>query len=285
MTDLTAAGPMPKKASSRRKLPVFVVLLLLAFTTVWPMLFVFMTSVRPKVDYTRNPYGLPSELTFNNFVVLVENYDVLRAAGNSLFVISGALGVVLVLATLAAYAIVKLDVPFKSFFMGSFVSVMLVPGQVLIIPIYLLLSWMRLVDNHFGVMLVYIASNLPFATFFMITTMRSVPDQLIESARLDGAGVFRILWSVVVPVMRTSILTLGVLTFLGMWNELIYALILLPSEQLNMLTPKIASIGNRFNSNPPVLMAGLVITSLPPVLILAFLSKYLVDGLSSGMGK
>jgi ABC-type glycerol-3-phosphate transport system permease component len=285
MADLTAAGPMPKKASSRRKLPVFVVLLLLAFTTVWPMLFVFMTSVRPKVDYTRNPYGLPSELTFNNFVVLVENYDVLRAAGNSLFVISGALGVVLVLATLAAYAIVKLDVPFKSFFMGSFVSVMLVPGQVLIIPIYLLLSWMRLVDNHFGVMLVYIASNLPFATFFMITTMRSVPDQLIESARLDGAGVFRILWSVVVPVMRTSILTLGVLTFLGMWNELIYALILLPSEQLNMLTPKIASIGNRFNSNPPVLMAGLVITSLPPVLILAFLSKYLVDGLSSGMGK
>ena len=269
----------------KKKLPVFVILLLVAFTTIWPMLFVFMTSVRPKVDYLKNPYGLPSDWTFNNFVVLVENYEVLRAAANSLFVISGALGVVLVFATLAAYAIVKLDVPFKSFFLGSFVSVMLVPGQVLIIPIYLMLSSLRLVDNHFGVMLVYVASNLPFATFFMITTMRAVPDQLIESARLDGAGVFRILWSVVVPVMRTSILTLAVLTFLGMWNELIYALILLPSEQLNMLTPKIASIGNRFNSNPPVLMAGLVITSLPPVLILAFLSKYLVDGLSSGMGK
>lgn len=284
MTDLTAPMPLPA-SPSRRKLPVFVVLLLVAFTTIWPMLFVFMTSVRPKVDYLKNPYGLPSDWTFNNFVVLVENYDVLRAAANSLFVISGALGVVLVFATLAAYAIVKLDVPFKAFFMGSFVSVMLVPGQVLIIPIYLMLSSLRLVDNHFGVMLVYVASNLPFATFFMITTMRAVPDQLIESARLDGAGVFRILWSVVVPVMRTSILTLAVLTFLGMWNELIYALILLPSEQLNMLTPKIASIGNRFNSNPPVLMAGLVITSLPPVLILAFLSKYLVDGLSSGMGK
>lgn len=284
MTDLSLSKSL-LSPPVKKKLPVFVVLLLVAFTTIWPMLFVFMTSVRPKVDYLKNPYGLPSDWTFNNFVVLVENYEVLRAAGNSLFVISGALGVVLVFATLAAYAIVKLDVPFKSFFMGSFVSVMLVPGQVLIIPIYLMLSSLRLVDNHFGVMLVYVASNLPFATFFMITTMRSVPDQLIESARLDGAGVFRILWSVVVPVMRTSILTLAVLTFLGMWNELIYALILLPSEQLNMLTPKIASIGNRFNSNPPVLMAGLVITSLPPVLILAFLSKYLVDGLSSGMGK
>jgi ABC-type glycerol-3-phosphate transport system permease component len=284
MTDLSLSKSL-LSPPVKKKLPVFVILLLVAFTTIWPMLFVFMTSVRPKVDYLKNPYGLPSDWTFNNFVVLVENYEVLRAAGNSLFVISGALGVVLVFSTLAAYAIVKLDVPFKSFFMGSFVSVMLVPGQVLIIPIYLMLSSLRLVDNHFGVMLVYVASNLPFATFFMITTMRSVPDQLIESARLDGAGVFRILWSVVVPVMRTSILTLAVLTFLGMWNELIYALILLPSEQLNMLTPKIASIGNRFNSNPPVLMAGLVITSLPPVLILAFLSKYLVDGLSSGMGK
>ena len=284
MTDLSLSKSL-LSPPVKKKLPVFVVLLLVAFTTLWPMFSVFMTSVRPKVDYLKNPYGLPSDWTFNNFVVLVENYEVLRAAGNSLFVISGALGVVLVFSTLAAYAIVKLDVPFKSFFMGSFVSVMLVPGQVLIIPIYLMLSSLRLVDNHFGVMLVYVASNLPFATFFMITTMRSVPDQLIESARLDGAGVFRILWSVVVPVMRTSILTLAVLTFLGMWNELIYALILLPSEQLNMLTPKIASIGNRFNSNPPVLMAGLVITSLPPVLILAFLSKYLVDGLSSGMGK
>jgi ABC-type glycerol-3-phosphate transport system permease component len=284
MTDLSLSKSL-LSPPVKKKLPVFVILLLVAFTTIWPMLFVFMTSVRPKVDYLKNPYGLPSDWTFNNFVVLVENYEVLRAAGNSLFVISGSLGVVLVFSTLAAYAIVKLDVPFKSFFMGSFVSVMLVPGQVLIIPIYLMLSSLRLVDNHFGVMLVYVASNLPFATFFMITTMRSVPDQLIESARLDGAGVFRILWSVVVPVMRTSILTLAVLTFLGMWNELIYALILLPSEQLNMLTPKIASIGNRFNSNPPVLMAGLVITSLPPVLILAFLSKYLVDGLSSGMGK
>ena len=284
MTDTSIDTPL-LSPGLKKKLPVFVILLLVAFTTIWPMLFVFMTSVRPKVDYLKNPYGLPSDWTFNNFVVLVENYEVLRAAANSLFVISGALGVVLVFATLAAYAIVKLDVPFKSFFMGSFVSVMLVPGQVLIIPIYLMLSSLRLVDNHFGVMLVYVASNLPFATFFMITTMRAVPDQLIESARLDGAGVFRILWSVVVPVMRTSILTLAVLTFLGMWNELIYALILLPSEQLNMLTPKIASIGNRFNSNPPVLMAGLVITSLPPVLILAFLSKYLVDGLSSGMGK
>ncbi len=276
---------MATRTQSRAKIPAFVILLAVAVTTIWPILFVTFTALRPKTDYLKNPYGLPNQWTINNFIALIENYEVGRAATNSAIVIGVALVVTLALATLAAYAIVKLDVPGKKFFIGSFLSVMLVPGQVLIIPIYLLLSTVRLVDNLAGVMLVYTASNLPFATFFMITVMRSMPDSLIEAARLDGAGPLRILLSVVVPVMRTSILTLAVLTFLGMWNELIYGLILLPSEALNMLTPKIASIGNRFNSNPPVMMAGLVITSLPPVLILALLSKYLVDGISAGMGK
>ena len=276
---------MATRTQSRAKIPAFVILLAVAVTTIWPILFVTFTALRPKTDYLKNPYGLPNQWTINNFIALIENYEVGRAATNSAIVIGVALIVTLALATLAAYAIVKLDVPGKKFFIGSFLSVMLVPGQVLIIPIYLLLSTVRLVDNLAGVMLVYTASNLPFATFFMITVMRSMPDSLIEAARLDGAGPLRILLSVVVPVMRTSILTLAVLTFLGMWNELIYGLILLPSEALNMLTPKIASIGNRFNSNPPVMMAGLVITSLPPVLILALLSKYLVDGISAGMGK
>lgn len=276
---------MATRTQGRAKIPAFVILLAVAVTTIWPILFVTFTALRPKTDYLKNPYGLPNQWTINNFIALIENYEVGRAATNSAIVIGVALVVTLALATLAAYAIVKLDVPGKKFFIGSFLSVMLVPGQVLIIPIYLLLSTVRLVDNLAGVMLVYTASNLPFATFFMITVMRSMPDSLIEAARLDGAGPLRILTSVVVPVMRTSILTLAVLTFLGMWNELIYGLILLPSEALNMLTPKIASIGNRFNSNPPVMMAGLVITSLPPVLILALLSKYLVDGISAGMGK
>lgn len=126
---------MAARTQNRAKIPAFVILLAVAVTTVWPILFVTFTALRPKTDYLKNPYGVPGQWTFSNFVALIENYEVLRAATNSAIVIGVALTVTLALATLAAYAIVKLDVPYKKFFIGSFVSVMLVPGQVLIIDL------------------------------------------------------------------------------------------------------------------------------------------------------
>lgn len=267
------------------RLAPFVVLLLVAATTLYPLLFVLDNAFRSKTEYLRNPYGWPQSWSFANFGLLIDNYDVIRAFANSAVVVLVALALSLTCSTLAAYALVKLDPPGKRIFVGSFVSVMLVPSQVLIIPLYLLLTLFRLVDSLPGVILVYAATNIPFGVFFMMTVMRSVPDVLLEAARIDGAGPMRILWSVVVPVLRTSILTLAILAFLAMWNELIFGLILLPSESNNLLTPKMASIGGRFVTNQPLLMAGLLITSLPPIVLLASLSKYLVSGIAAGMGK
>jgi ABC-type glycerol-3-phosphate transport system permease component len=276
---------MAEAARVRGKLPAFVILLLVAATTLYPLSFVLTNAFRTKTEYLKGPYGWPAEWSLNNFVLLIENYDLFRAFGNSAMVIGTALVIVLAASTLAAYAIVKLDLPFKQVFSGTFLSVMLVPSQVLIIPVYLLLSLLRVVDTLPGVILVYAATNMPFAVFFMSTVMRSVPNELLEAARIDGAGPLRTLVSVVVPVLRTSILTLAVLAFLAMWNELIFGLILLPSEMNSLLTPRMASIGGRFVTNQPLLMAGLLLTSLPPILVLTFLSKYLVSGIAAGMGK
>src|SRR3569623_1858381 len=269
----------------QNRIAPFVVLLLVAATTLYPLLFVLGNAFRSKNEYLLNPYGWPQSWSFNNLGLLIDNYNVLRAFGNSLTVVLVALAISLSCSTLAAYALVKFDPPGKKFFVGSFVSVMLVPSQVLIIPMYLLLTLIRLVDTLPGVIFVYAATNIPFGVFFMMTVMRNVPDALMEAAKIDGAGPLRTLWSVVVPVLRTSILTLAILAFLAMWNELIFGLILLPSEANNLLTPKMASIGGRFVTNQPLLMAGLLITSLPPILVLASLSKYLVSGIAAGMGK
>ncbi|MBN9308370.1 MAG: carbohydrate ABC transporter permease [Devosia sp.] len=275
-------------AEARRaptRLPPFLILLLVAATTLYPLSFVVANAFRAKAEYLKAPYGWPANWSLNNFVLLIDNYDVIGAATNSVLVIGCALAISLTASTLAAYAIVKLDLPGRRLFGGTFVSVMLVPSQVLIIPVYLLLSSLRLVDTLPGVVLVYAATNIPFGVFFMTAVMRSVPNDIIEAARIDGAGPMRILVSVVVPVLRTSILTLAILAFLAMWNELIFGLILLPSEANNLLTAKMASIGGRFVTNQPLLMAGLLLTSLPPILVLTFLSKYLVSGIAAGMGK
>lgn len=274
-----------KVAGRWGRVPPFLILLLVALTTIYPLVFVAANSFRTKANYLKSPYGWPESPSLDNYVRLIENYDVIGAGRNSLLVILTALVLAVSFSTLAAYALVKLDTPFRRTFTAGFMSVMLVPAQVLIIPVYLLLSAFRLVDSLPGVVLVYTATNIPFGVFFMMTVMRSMPDQLIEAAKIDGASPGRIFVDIVLPVMRTSILTLAILTFLAMWNELIFGLILLPSEANNLLTPKMASIGGRFVTNQPVLMSGLILTSLPPILVLTFLSKYLVNGISAGMSK
>jgi ABC-type glycerol-3-phosphate transport system permease component len=155
----------------------------------------------------------------------------------------------------------------------------------LIIPIYLVLARLGIVGDYSGLILVYVATGLPFATFFLTLTFRAIPDEVLEAAKMDGAGFFRTLWSIVGPMGASGLATLAVLQFLGTWNELIFALILIPDEQLKLLTPVLASIGKRFVTDQPLTSAGLLITALVPLLLLAFASKYIMQGLQVGLSR
>ncbi|ACQ78394.1 binding-protein-dependent transport systems inner membrane component [Beutenbergia cavernae DSM 12333] len=269
--------------SRRARTPIFLLLVVGVVTVLYPIVFLLTSAFRSNADYLQNPYGLPGELTFRNFVVLWNSYGVGQAVMNSLTVVLIALVVELALAILAGYALAKYDVPGAKLFRAGFVSVMLIPSQVLIIPIYLLLSRLNLVGEFAGLILVYIATGLSFATFFLSLTFRGVPTELLEAARIDGAGFFRTLRSVAAPVGASGIATLAVLQFLAMWNELLFAYILLPDDDKTMLTPALAQIGGRYLSDQPLVSAGLLITALPPLLLLTFASRYVMQGLAAGV--
>ena len=269
--------------SKPARLPIFLLLLVLAITIVYPVVFLASAALRTNADYLRDPFGLPREFTFQNFLVLVNNYGLGQAAVNSAIVVLSSLVLVLVVATLAGYAMAKLPVPGARYINASFVSVMLIPSQVLIIPIYLLLSRLELVGEFGGVILVYVATGLPFSVFFLTLSFRAIPDAVLEAAKLDGAGFFRTLLFVVMPMGRAGLATLAVLQFLGMWNELLFAYILLPDNTKTLVTPALAQIGSRYVSDQPLVSAGLLITALPPILLLAFASKYVMSGLAAGV--
>ena len=265
--------------------PVFIGMCLIAATIIYPLFFVVTTSLRTNVDYKKDPFGAPGALNFDNYFKLWNEYNVGRAFVNSVFVAGISVAFVLIFATLAGYALAKLPVFGSKLFNATFVSVMLIPGPVLIIPIYLVLAKLGLVGSYPGLILVYVATGLPFAIFFLTLTFRAIPDELIEAARVDGAGFFRTLWSIVTPMGSSGIATLAVLQFLGIWNELIFALILIPDAQMKLLTPTLASIGKRFVSDQPLTSAGLFITALVPLLMLTFASKYIMRGLQVGLSR
>lgn len=272
-------------SSGRAHWPIFISLVLVAATILYPLYFVILTSVRPNADYLQNPFGLPGEWTFENYLRLIEDYGIGQAFLNSLFVSSSAVAIILVLASIAGYALAKLPVPGTKFITATFVSVMLIPGPVLIIPIYVMLARLDLVSTYAGVILVYVATGLPFATFFLTLSFRGIPDEVIEAARIDGAGFPRIMWSIVRPMGSSGLATLAVLQFLGAWNELIFAYILIPKESMRLLTPQLATIGERFLTDQPLVSAGLFITASVPLILLAFASKYIMQGLQVGVSR
>jgi ABC-type glycerol-3-phosphate transport system permease component len=278
---MTARTTLP--ATGRR--PAFVLLCLTGLTIVYPVVYLGITAFRTNVDYLRDPLGWPEAFTLRNFVVLWNNYGLADALYNSVRVVAAGLVVQLVVATVAGYALAKLPVPGARAINATFVSVMLIPSQVLIIPIFLMLSAAGLVGDLAGLVLVYAATGTPFAVFFMTLTFRGLDDSVLDAARIDGAGFVRTLLSVVVPLGKAGLATLAVLQFLTMWNELLFAYIILPDSQATLLMPALAQIGGRFVTDQPLVSAGLVVTALPPLVLLAFAARYLVAGISAGIGK
>jgi len=281
MSDVTVSPQL----NTRGRWPIFIGMCLVAATIIYPLFFILTTSLRSNAEYKADPFGLPKVWTLDNYITLWDQYGIGRAFTNSLFVSVSSVAIILVLATLAGYSLAKLPVFGSKYFTAGFVSVMLIPGPVLIIPIYLVLARLGIVGDYSGLILVYVATGLPFATFFLTLTFRAIPDEILEAARVDGAGFFRTLWSIVRPMGSSGIATLAVLQFLGAWNELIFALIVIQDEKLKLLTPVLASIGKRFVTDQPLTSAGLFITALIPLLLLAFASKYIMQGLQVGVSR
>jgi ABC-type glycerol-3-phosphate transport system permease component len=267
------------------KLPVFLLLCLVALTTLYPLLFMAITAFKSRTEYLINPYGLPQELYLSNFGIMVENYGLLTSFGNSVVIVSISVALSLLFASLTAYAIAKLRFRGKQALFFFMISLQLIPGPVLLIPIYLMFSQFGLINNPLSVILMYTVTSLPFGAFFLSASFRGIPDELMEAAKIDGASLWDVFLNIIWPMGRPSVLTLAILNFLTMWNELILALMLLPDEQKRTLTASVAMVRGRFVTNQPLLMTGLLVITLPTIIVLIIFSQYLVKGISAGVSK
>ncbi|MBK9749423.1 MAG: carbohydrate ABC transporter permease [Chloroflexi bacterium] len=267
------------------KVPVFLLLCLVAASTLLPLFYMTMTAMKERTEYFTNPYGLPQGLHLDNIRIMIETYGFLRSFGNSVFIVGSALLLSLFLGSLSAFAVAKLRFRGKRVFFLMLISLQLIPGQVLLIPIYLLFSRLQMINNYLSVILMYAVGSLPFSIFFLSASFRSIPDELIEAAKIDGATLLQVYRKIIIPIGSPSILTLGILNFLSMWNELILALLLLPDENKRTITTSVAMVVGRFITNEPLLQTGLLMSALPTIVVLIIFSKYLVKGISAGIGK
>jgi ABC-type glycerol-3-phosphate transport system permease component len=260
-------------------------LILLSVVSLYPIWFIIQTALKTQNSYTLNPTGLPSSPTFGNFTNVFQAMPFAQWLGNSALVAVVSVGVVTVIALLAAYAVAFGKFRGRAFFFNSNIALMALPPVALVVPLFLVMVQTGLVNTLPSVILVYTGLLVPFSVFFLVNFFRELPHELIESATIDGAPHWRILTRIVLPLSGATTATLMIVNAIWVWNELLFALVFLQDNNRRTLMAGMALYQGRYSTNEPLIMAGAFLSILPLVVFYIAGQRFFVRGLTAGIGK
>jgi len=256
----------------------------LAAVTLFPLLWMLSVSFMPAGAASALPPPLvPAEPTLVHYRELFLNAGMLRWLANSLLLALAITAVSLAFNTLAGYAFAKLKFRGRERLFNVLIGALIIPGQVAMMPLFLLLREMGLVNSYGGVVVPAMASV--FGIFLVRQYARTLPDELLEAARVDGASEWRIFVSVVVPLLKPVLASLAVFTFLAAWNDFMWPLIVLTDHELQTLPVALATLSREHVQDNELMMAGSVITVVPVLVLFLALQKYYIEGLLLGSVK
>ncbi len=260
------------------------VLLLISIATVYPFVWMILTSVRESNSVFGGAF-LPESVTFDAYARVLEFTGFMGHYWNSIWITLVTCAVVLVLSTLCGYAFAKLRFPFKNVLYIVLLSTLMMPGTALIIPVYLQLRSFGLLDSQLGLIIVYASGAAPFSMFLMRAFFESLPDELVHAARVDGAGELKIFLRVVLPLARPGIATVVIFQFLATWNEFLMANTVLQTPDKLPLQPVLFSLQGQYSTDWTTLSAGLTLSAVPVILVYVFLQKQFIAGMTLGAVK
>jgi multiple sugar transport system permease protein len=276
---------MDRRIKRRLQVPLVNGLLLAAAAaTLLPLLWMVSVSLMSAGEASTYPPPLvPARATLDNYRELFERAGVGRYLVNSVLLAAAVTAVSLVFNVAAGYAFAKLRFAGRDRIFKVLLGALVIPGQVAMIPLFLLLKQLGLVNSYGGVIVPAMAGI--FGIFLVRQYALSIPDELLEAARIDGASEFRIFASIVVPALKPIIVTLAVFTLLGTWNDFMWPLIVLTDKSLYTLPVALASLSREHVQDNELMMAGSVLTTLPVLLMFLALQRYYMQGLLAGSVK
>lgn len=280
--------PSPiERASQRTQIAYKVALPLALFIWLLPLLAIFLTSIRPGSDIAvGNVFGWPSSFEMiANYSAVFQQSPAIKYMINSLIITIPVMAMSVGFACLTGYALAiyrfKWAVPlFFLFVAGNFV-----PFQILMVPVIDLSNQLEVNNTPYGLILFHAAFQTGFCTLFMRNFMKALPFELIESARIDGVGEFRIFWYLVLPLVKPAIAALCVLIFTFIWNDFFWATVLLQGEEWLPITAGVKSLNGQFVSQWHLVSAASLMAAIPPVAMFFLMQKHFIAGLTLGATK
>ncbi len=283
-TGRAPAVPQPRRSSPKRwqTALLYAALVLVAVVPLFPLYWLVISAFKTPGEFSSvPPTWFPAQPTLDPVVTALTEVPFLQSMLNSLLIAGGTTLSVLVTSVLAGYVFAKHQFRGRDTLFWAVVATMFLPPVVTLVPLYYLVSSMGLDDSYLGVMLPWLAN--PFGIFLMRQFIADLPDEIIEAARMDGAGELRIVWQFVLPMLKPAVVTLGVFMFVYAWNNFIWPLSILKSEALY---PVVLTI-NRLMSYTMsfeyqnVVVAGALIASLPTLIVFLIAQRVFVQGIAS----
>ncbi len=274
---------------NRRKIgTAFKYIFLTALALLWllPIFAALITSLRTMDDITLNGFwSLPRELVLQNYVEAWTTARVNRYLANSFIITIPSLIGMLFFASLSSFALARYRFRGNLPLYFMFVAGTMLPFQILLLPVFRLTNTIGLYNTYGALILIHTAFQLGFCTFVLRNFMRTVPSEIFEAARVDGAGEFRQYWQIMLPLTLPSLAALATLEFTWVFNDYLWAIILLSSDSLRPVTAGLATLRGQYTTDWPVITAGALLATLPTVIVFVFLQRYFIQGLTLGSGK
>ena len=259
---------------------VFAILCVLVVVMLFPFVYMTITSLRSQDQYIAG-----QGFSLDSWQKLFDTLPIIQQLLNSMIVTCAAVALILIVSTTAGYSFAKLRFPGVSLVFLMVLAGMMIPVQSIIIPIFVNIAQVGLINQYPGAILVYAALGAPFATYLMTTYFRGVPTELVEASLVDGASYAQIFRKIMLPLAVPAVVTIAVLQFIQVWCDLLIGLLFLQTPEVRTITVGLATLQSSRIIPVPMLMAGSLVSAIPAVIVYLFFQRQLIAGLTMGMGK
>ena len=267
------------------KIIIYIFLILMAVLYLAPLLWVFNVSFKTNKEIFTAPFALPQNPTFENFAFAWTAGKLGIATLNSFIVCVVTLILSMIIGSMAAFGIARLRWKLSKYALIYFLTGMMIPVHCVLIPLFTRFAKVGLSNSLIGLVLPYLTFALPITIFIMVGFFEGMPNELIESACIDGASIYQIFFKVCLPLGKTGLFVTGLMTFVGNWNELLLAMVFISDDMKKTLPVSLSKFVGPYNTNYSQMFAAIIIAIIPTIIVYCAFSNQIVDGLTAGAVK
>ena len=273
---------MYTRGSLSRKIGIYVIVLIMVGLMTYPLIWMIYSSLKTDREIYLFPFSLPHKMQLGNWVQAWKLGNLGRYFINSVFITSISVFLVALLSSMAGYAFARLTFKGRDFLFYTFLLGLILPAQILIIPLFTFFDKIGILNTYFALILPYIAWGLPLSIYIFKSFFLTLPEDIADAAKIDGCSLFGLYWRIMLPLIRPALVTIAILQSIGIWNEFLLALLFIYDDELKTIPVGLLAFYGYHNVNYKLVFSALSITTIPVIIVYFIFEKQIVSGLTAG---